>query len=300
MLGGYAEQRVDRPYHQIYDPVADRWSDGAPLPRGANHVGVCVVDAKLYAIGGHLAQNAKPDALCFVLELKTGAWSPIAPLPNRCGAIAATGLSGRVHAIGGAIGDAPAEKKSVDWHYAYDSKSDRWEKLAPLPTGRDHTGTVTVGNFIHVIGGRVTISTRTQICITRMTRKGPLGNAASAADGAFGPWRSAVPGQDFVMGGEGADRVRAERSLRFRDGSMGSVRADAYSAARSWRCSGRRCDTRRWRRADCRWQRSERCARGFYARLLVIQAGGSRCRKISIVRMKVKPKTPSAHVRARA
>ena len=72
-----------------------------------------MVDAKLYAIGGHVAQNAKPDALCFVLELKTGVWSPIASLPNRCGAIAATGLSGRVHAIGGAIGDTAAEKKSV-------------------------------------------------------------------------------------------------------------------------------------------------------------------------------------------
>jgi len=208
MLGGYAEQRVDRPYHHVYDPVADRWSEGAPLPRGANHVGVCVLDAKLYAVGGHLAQNAKPDALCFVLELKTGLWSPIAPLPDRCGAIAATPLSGRVHAIGGAIGDTPAEKKSVDWHYAYDPKSDRWEKLAPLPTGRDHTGTVTVANFIHVIGGRVdSFHTNSNLHHTYDAQKDrwevrrPLPTARSGHGAVL------YQGKIFVMGGEGTDRV---------------------------------------------------------------------------------------------
>ncbi len=40
LVGGYAEQRVDRPYHHAYDPAADRWEQLPELPRGANHVGV--------------------------------------------------------------------------------------------------------------------------------------------------------------------------------------------------------------------------------------------------------------------
>ena len=28
LVGGYGEQRVDRPYHHVYDPASDRWLDG--------------------------------------------------------------------------------------------------------------------------------------------------------------------------------------------------------------------------------------------------------------------------------
>lgn len=40
VVGGYGEQRVDRPYHHVYDPAADKWHVAPVLPRGANHVGV--------------------------------------------------------------------------------------------------------------------------------------------------------------------------------------------------------------------------------------------------------------------
>jgi hypothetical protein len=138
-------------------PNPGRWMARAPLPlpRGANHVGVAVMDARLFAVGGHLDQNRKPDDQCFALELAKGRWSKIAPLPNRCGAVALVAYRGRIHAVGGAIGDTSAAKKSVDWHLAYAPDADRWEKRAPMPTGRDHTGTLVVGPYVHVIGGRV-------------------------------------------------------------------------------------------------------------------------------------------------
>jgi N-acetylneuraminic acid mutarotase len=114
----------------------------------------------------------------------------------------------RSHAIGGAIGDTPGEKKSVDWHYAYDPKSDRWGKLAPLPTGRDHTGTVTVGNLIHVVGGRVdSFHTNSNLHHVYDAQKDhwemrrPLPTARSGHGAAL------YQGKIFVMGGEGTDRV---------------------------------------------------------------------------------------------
>lgn len=208
LLGGYAEQRVDRPYHHVYDPVADRWSDAPPLPRGANHVGVAVMDGRLYAVGGHLDQNRKPDALCYALELATGRWQSIAPLPRRCGAVALVAYRGRLHAVGGAIGDTTDTKKSVDWHLAYDPRADRWDARAPLPTGRDHTGTLVVGPYIHVIGGRVdNFHTNS--------------NLHHVYDGDKDAWQPRRPlptarsghgavlyrGKIFVIGGEGTDRV---------------------------------------------------------------------------------------------
>jgi hypothetical protein len=206
MIGGYGEQRVDRPYHQVYDPVADKWIDAPQLPRGANHVGVAVVAGKLYAIGGFVEQNRKPDALCFVLDGET--WRTIAPLPKAAGAIACTALGGQLHAIGGAVGDTFDTKKSVDWHLVYDPRIDQWGTRAPLPTGRDHTGTLTVGGHIHVIGGRVdSFHTNSNLHHAydsnsdRWKPRAPLPTARSGHGAVL--YRDRI----FVMGGEGTNRV---------------------------------------------------------------------------------------------
>jgi hypothetical protein len=57
LVGGYAEQCVDRPYHHVYDPAGDRWTVAAPLPRGANHVGVVYMDSRLFHRRVHRAES---------------------------------------------------------------------------------------------------------------------------------------------------------------------------------------------------------------------------------------------------
>jgi N-acetylneuraminic acid mutarotase len=208
LVGGYGEQRVDRPYHQMYDPQTDRWIDAPPLPQGANHVGVAVHEGRLYAIGGHIEQNRRPRAECFALDLSAQRWHAIAPLPRACGAIACVSLGDKVHAVGGAIGDTSEQKKSVDWHLAYDPKADRWEQRAPMPTGRDHTGTLVAGGVIHVVGGRVdsfhTNSNLHHVYDPQKDRWAPRRPLPTARSG-----HGAVlyRGKIFVMGGEGTNRV---------------------------------------------------------------------------------------------
>lgn len=208
MIGGYAEQRVDRPYHHVYDQTIDRWTEAPPLPRGANHVGVATLDNKLYAIGGHTDQNRKPHDECFDYDIAATRWSKIASLPKACGAIACVGLAGKLHAIGGAVGDSSAAKKSVDWHLVYDPAADRWDRREPMPTGRDHTGTLAVGDLIHIIGGRVdsfhTNSNLHHVYDTQKDRweaRRPLPTARSGHGAAL------YRGKIFVMGGEGTNRV---------------------------------------------------------------------------------------------
>jgi N-acetylneuraminic acid mutarotase len=92
IVGGYAEQRVDRPYHHVYEAAADAWVDAAPLPLGANHVGVAFLDGKLYAIGGFLEQNRKPHPRGFVYDPKPDRWSELPPLPRPVGSAAVVGL----------------------------------------------------------------------------------------------------------------------------------------------------------------------------------------------------------------
>jgi N-acetylneuraminic acid mutarotase len=206
IVGGYAEQRVDRPYHHVYDPAADRWTDAAPLPLGANHVGVEFLNGRLYAIGGHIDQNRRPHNQCFVFE--SNKWTSIAPLPEACGSVSCVALGGLLHAIGGAIGDTSEAKKSIDWHFVYEPKADRWTPRAPLPTGRDHLGAVAAGNAIHVMGGRVNnFYTNSNLHhaydpkADRWQARNPLPTARSGHGAAL------YRGKIFVMGGEGSNRV---------------------------------------------------------------------------------------------
>lgn len=209
LVGGYGEQRVDRQYHQVYDPTDDRWTDAAPLPVGANHVGITVLNGRLYAIGGHTRQNHTPHALCFVFA--GGKWETIAPLPRPCGAVACVAFEGVIHVVGGAVGNSPDEKKSIDGHLVYDPRADRWAERAPLPTARDHTGIVAVANRIHVIGGRVdnfytnsNLHHSYELAEDRWRMRSPLPTARSGHGSVI------LRNQIFCMGGEGSNRVFAQ------------------------------------------------------------------------------------------
>jgi hypothetical protein len=208
LVGGYGEQRVDRPYHQVYEPQRDAWRDAAPLPLGANHVGVAVLGDTLFAIGGFTEQNRKPHAECFAWSERDDRWRRIAPLPQACGSVACVGIAGRLHGIGGAIGDTFDTKKSVDWHVAYDPQADRWTRAAPLPTARDHVGALAANNVIHVIGGRVdSFHTNSNLHhaydprTDKWAARNPLPTARSGHGAVL------VGNRIFVMGGEGTNRV---------------------------------------------------------------------------------------------
>ncbi|RAI58648.1 Kelch repeat-containing protein [Roseicella frigidaeris] len=153
IVGGYGEGRVDRAYHHVYDPAADRWLVAAPLPRGANHVAVCADAGRVYALGGFIEQNRNPDHNAYAYEVASDRWVPIAPLPRPRGAAAAVALGGRIHLIGGAS-EPSLERASVGWHEVYDPQADRWARLKALPGARDHVGCVAHAGGIHVIGGR--------------------------------------------------------------------------------------------------------------------------------------------------
>ena len=153
LIGGYGQARVDRPWHQVYRPAADRWMNAAPLPRGANHVAVAALGGRVYALGGFLEQNRTPDDNAFVYDPGEDRWQAIRRLPRERGAAAAVVLNDRIHLIGGASSPS-VERASVGWHEVYDPTLDSWETRKPLPGARDHVGAVAWQGRIHVIGGR--------------------------------------------------------------------------------------------------------------------------------------------------
>jgi N-acetylneuraminic acid mutarotase len=153
VIGGYATGRVDMPFHHVYDPAADRWAEAAPLPRGANHVGVTAHEGRIYAFGGFTDQNRLCHNEAFAYDVAANRWDRLAPMPRGRAAGAVVAVNGLIHHIGGAS-DPASERASVGWHEVYDPRADKWEMRKALPGARDHAGVVAHEGLIHVVGGR--------------------------------------------------------------------------------------------------------------------------------------------------
>jgi N-acetylneuraminic acid mutarotase len=203
IVGGYGEGAVNRAYHHIYDPVADRWLQGAPLPRGANHVAVAASGNLVYALGGFTEQNRRSDTNAYVYDLATNNWREIAPLARPRGAGAAVVLDGKLHLIGGASEPA-AERASVSWHEVYDAQADRWTGAKPLPGARDHVGCVAHNGLIHVVGGRFnTFEYNTDLHHVYLPGKDTWELRAPLPTARSGHGMVVYRGRFFAMGGEG-------------------------------------------------------------------------------------------------
>jgi len=87
IVGGYGEGAVNRAYHHIYDPAADRWLLGAPLPRGANHVAVAADATRVYAFGGFVEQNRRSDTNAYAYEIAADRAAPELPSCSRAASI---------------------------------------------------------------------------------------------------------------------------------------------------------------------------------------------------------------------
>jgi hypothetical protein len=122
----------------------------APIPRGANHIGVAAAAGVVFAFGGFVEQNrvAAPD--CYAYVVADDRWHAIRPLQRGSqGAISVAAFEGGIHAVGG------RGVRSIDWHDTYDPQSDTWTSLAPIPGPRDHAAAVAIAGMISVAGGRM-------------------------------------------------------------------------------------------------------------------------------------------------
>jgi hypothetical protein len=133
VIGGYAEGDVARPFHHIFDARTNAWSVAAPIPRGANHIGVAAAAGVIFAFGGFVEQNrvAVPD--CYAYIVADDRWHAIRPLQRGSrGAISVVAFEERINAIGG------RDVCSLDWHDAYGPQSTHGQASHP---SQDHATT---------------------------------------------------------------------------------------------------------------------------------------------------------------
>lgn len=152
----------------IYDPIADRWSDGPRLPQTRHHLHLVAHNGFLFGIGGFsISSNRRrpqtggwtmvDDVLR--LDRLDGRWQRVRSLPIPQAEAACVSVGGFIHIAGGR---SPVGSQNGQWsdhidtdkHYVYDSRTDNWFEARPMITPRNSMAAVGIRGAIYTFGGR--------------------------------------------------------------------------------------------------------------------------------------------------
>ena len=148
LLGGYPANRQTARTVQVYDIASGSWQLGPPLPQPNNHGMAAGVNGRVYLIGGQTMADA-PTYVDTVYELDPakGAWVEKARMPTARSSGVAVVHDGKIYVAGG------RPPRGSDFA-VYDTRSDSWQVLPPLPTQRNHFTGAAINGRIHFVGGR--------------------------------------------------------------------------------------------------------------------------------------------------
>ncbi|MDQ4072877.1 MAG: galactose oxidase [Thermoproteota archaeon] len=135
---------------EIYDPVEDEWTEGAPLPIKIDHTSTVTFDGKIYLVGGFLDNKISTDKL-LIYDPVEDEWTEGAPLPSPRGALTAEIINGTIYAVGG----VNENHEPVSTNEAYDIGSNTWSSKAPLPKPRHHVASAVIDGKLYALGGRL-------------------------------------------------------------------------------------------------------------------------------------------------
>jgi N-acetylneuraminic acid mutarotase len=149
VVGGYRRTSLN-PLGRvmIYDLASDTWSEGPGMltPRGA--MGVVMLDGRIHAIGGTLADNVA-TAVHEVLDVRTGVWTRAADMPTPRDHVGVVATRGEIIVMGGRN---PATFE-LTANEIWSPRTNSWRAAAPVPTGRSGVAAAVLDGFVYLFGG---------------------------------------------------------------------------------------------------------------------------------------------------
>jgi N-acetylneuraminic acid mutarotase/uncharacterized coiled-coil protein SlyX len=146
VFGGVNDSASTEATTQIYDPVADAWTLGADVPLGvweAKAVGINVDE--ILVVGGEFAYSSTQK-----YNIADDTWSAGGSLPS--GVLAGALLKRGYYCY--YIGGSDSGYTAVDTIFVYDSWSDAWSLVDPMPVPTaGHAAVLGADNLIYVVGG---------------------------------------------------------------------------------------------------------------------------------------------------
>ena len=124
------------------------WTQKSQIPTPRAGACACVVDNKIYLIGGITGSPGYSDlAANEMYDPLTDTWTTKAPLPQARGYLSCAVVNGIIYAIGGGY---PTATKRVD---AYDPVTDTWTQKADMLSVRRSAQACVVDGIVYNIGG---------------------------------------------------------------------------------------------------------------------------------------------------
>lgn len=167
-IGGFSGAIPDWRAHAsvfVYEPQADRWTNGPALPQARAEGVVATSGGKIYFIGGrvptspaakHISEHADTSR-AEVLDPRTGRWQRIADAPSARNSAAGAVIDEKIYVVGGRQMLTQADGKSRPVNVAtlevYDPATDRWQTRAPMPLAQGGLAAAAHDGKLYVFGG---------------------------------------------------------------------------------------------------------------------------------------------------
>jgi N-acetylneuraminic acid mutarotase len=129
----------------------ETWTKKANLPTPRVSLATCVLDGKIYALGGATTGNSGGLRTVEAYDPAANTWAARAAMPTARGWFKCEAVNGKIYTIGGdSIGFLSAPLNTVE---EYSPATDSWTRKSDMPTAREGFASEVVAGKIYVIGG---------------------------------------------------------------------------------------------------------------------------------------------------
>ncbi len=134
----------------------DSWTRKADVPTPRLGLSSCVLNGKIYTIGGVKQPEVSDDGLRSLqaYDPATDSWAVKANLPSARNWTSCAAVNGKIYVIGG---DTTFLFNPLKTMSEYDPATDTWARRADMPTARLATAAAVVDGKIYVMGGLTTV-----------------------------------------------------------------------------------------------------------------------------------------------
>jgi hypothetical protein len=132
-----------------YDPVTESWTQKADMPTARGALSACVVEGKVYAIGG-CTENWRSFSYKHVevYDPSNDTWTRKSDMPTERWGLGTCVVDGEIYAIGGWSGSDACTANEV-----YDPMTDTWTIKSPMQQRRNGAFVCALEDTVYVIGG---------------------------------------------------------------------------------------------------------------------------------------------------
>ena len=233
--GGFSTESEELPTVEMYDPATDTWTQKADMPT-PKKTKTCVVDGKIYAIGGWSTANEQSQLETVeVYDPATDAWAKAQSMNHaRCSAGISV-VNGEIYAMGG-IGWPPNRDPSGRYLSAlylsnvevFNPKTNRWRERTEMSVPKAAHSTSVIDGKIYVMGGHLQEGEKSKTLSTIEIYDPTTDRWIQESDmliGKSGHATEVVDGQIYIFGGRPPTSVQVydPRTVSRRANSIGKL-----------------------------------------------------------------------------